>query len=115
MVIRCKNTKIFKRNDGSEFFLQSDGKDPSGVINHKYISIENHKMNGYTILSDDNLTNTPPAYDQGIANILLSKNRLQEKVQKFNGYVGYIGIENGRFVKYANIPVEERISGIKRY
>lgn len=107
--------KVFDRTDGSKFFLQVEGMQPNGAIKHKYIHIDKHVLNGYTLYSDDDLVNTPSALIPGVADILLSRRRVEEKANKFNGYVGYMGIEKGRFVKYANSNLEERISGIKRY
>ena len=109
------NTKMFIREDGSKFIIQVDRTPRQGPILHKYVEMDNHKMRGYTLYSEDDLVHVPAGYVPGVANILLSKERTKEKATKFNGYVGYLGLENGRYVKYANVETEERIAGIKRY
>ena len=115
MKARNESIKVYKRRDGSRFFLQAEKQKKDGVIRHRLVSIENQMMNGYTLYSEDDLVHVPDELKQGVADVLLNKQRLADKVSKFKGYVGYIGIENGRLVKYANIHNEERISGIKRY
>ncbi len=114
-----ENIKKFKREDGSTFFLITDGKAVNGVIPHICMYFEKTQYgmvaNGDNILSDDNLVRTPNVYSYGIANILLSKDRLAKKISRFNGYVGYIGMEKGKYIKYVNAELEEKLAGVHRF
>ena len=107
----------FERKDGSSFLLISSGQIKDNVITHKYIDISKEKdgmcLNGCNITSDHNLIHEPIEMREGIANTLLSKKRVEEKIHKFNGYVGYPGMENNRFVKYYNEQIEQQM-GINR-
>ena len=107
----------YKRDDGSEFLLITSGKIVNNLIGHKYIEINKEKdgtyLDGETLNSDKNLVQEPDTMRKGIANILLSKSRIIDKINRFNGYVGYPGMENGRFVKFYNEEVERQM-GINR-
>ena len=119
MKLLNNNTKIYKRKDGSTFFLSTGGISNKGVIPHKYVSFkytpEGVILEGEILKSDENLLAAASILQDGIANVLLSTDRVKQKADKFNGYVGYIGMEKGRYVKYASSDIEQAISGIKRF
>lgn len=109
------NCEVFKRKDGSSFILRAADVKERNVISHDYITFENQSIITIDkIYSDDNLADTPKGYKDGIANILLSKQRVKSKIDNFRGYVGYLGYERGKFQKYYSYENERAIAGIVR-
>ena len=107
--------KLFTRADGSCFLVKSIRRSTRGTIEQQYIDFEKKHLYGYTIFSEDDLTKISKEHEFGVANYLLSKARVKEKATKFNGYIGFIELTNGRFKKYVNVETEEQIAGVKRY
>lgn len=86
------NFKSFERKNGSRLFLINFGKYKN--LN-KYLCIELPNKNEVRIsriFSESRLENLGPENDYIIANGLLSSERLDRKINMFNGYVGYVGL-----------------------
>lgn len=113
------NCIFYYRDDGTSFFLRkSDETIDPHVIGHDYLSFDDSlegKVVSTKLYSEDNLIIISRGLREGVANVLLSRRRVSEKAARFKGYVGYIGMEKGRFQKYSVAETEERISGIRRF
>ena len=108
------NFRKYQRDDGTVFFLDTDGRQHDGLVWHNYTTIEK-TANGYLahrtiIKSEDNLLQYTGEKEQVMTNLLLSENRVKTKTDKFDGYIGYVGIENGSYRKHSNVLMEEKMS-----
>ena len=86
------NTISMVRNDGTSFLLIATGNSSNGI--NEYLYIEYNKSNNtidikriysemdFIYLSDEEV--------KDVANDLLSRKRIKEKVANYNGYVGYM-------------------------
>jgi hypothetical protein len=59
-----------------------------------YIESQDGTIRIMRIYSEAMLDRLDAQYDFSIANHLLSRERLTRKIRQFNGYVGYVGIDN---------------------
>ena len=113
-----ENVLIYSRQDGTSFMLRTSGIVKNNVIEHDYMSFDDvlgdRVLSMNKILSEDNLVTIPNGLRPGVANILLSRSRVKEKVNRFKGYVGYISLVNGRYQKSYSEENERRISGVVR-
>lgn len=91
-----KKFSRYTREDGSNFLVCFSN---SNVINDikSYILIEPYTTEGKTVLirskiySENDLVNLKsPKYKKSIANELLNRERLKNRIDNYNGYVGYI-------------------------
>ena len=118
--LKKHNDKIglFRRSDGTLFCLRTNGKVTINSVTHSYMDFEKKDdgmyINASAIISDVNLLEINTFIVQKTADILLSKKRVEDKINKYNGYVGYPEYENGEFKKYVSSSLEETIAGITR-
>lgn len=103
--------KSFKRDDGSNFILVRQNQ-VKGL--NKYLIIQPDKdcVKISYIYSDMNLINHGEKMDKLIANELLSEERLKKKINRFNGYVGYIGQNAQRY--YDDVFEQKELNIIDR-
>ena len=107
----------YKRQDGSNFIICKTKSDLPGGVS-EYAVIEPAIVNGKkvlkrsTILSETSLDEElKPEYKSVVADRLLSRERLERKLSRFNGYVGFVGRDS--YVYYNNEFEREKL-GIKR-
>lgn len=111
------NCIVYYRDDGTSFMVRATGRINRNLTAHDYISfndLDANKISINKIVSEDNLARVPSGLREGIANILLSRRRVYEKTRRFKGYVGYLGMEKGRYQKYYNPDNEKLIAGFTR-
>lgn len=106
------NTVSMIRNDGTSFLLIATGNSSNGI--NEYLYIEYNKSNNtidikriysemdFIYLSDEEI--------KDVANDLLSRKRIKEKVANYNGYVGYM-VDSRRCYR---AKFEERVLNIYR-
>lgn len=106
------NTVSMIRNDGTSFLLIATGNSSNGI--NEYLYIEYNKSNNtidikriysemdFIYLSDEEV--------KDVANDLLSRKRIKEKVANYNGYVGYM-VDSRRCYR---AKFEERVLNIYR-
>ena len=106
------NTVSMIRNDGTSFLLIATGNSSNGI--NEYLYIEYNKSNNtidikriysemdFIYLSDEEV--------KDVANDLLSRKRIKEKVANYNGYVGYM-MDSRRCYR---AKFEERVLNIYR-
>ena len=86
------NYKKFVRSDGSIFILiYVSSKDNLNKFYYFEPQDGKNQVRGTRIYSELRLDALSENYDYTIANGLLSRERLQRKINNFNGYVGYFG------------------------
>lgn len=99
---------VFTREDGSQFVLVPIEKDNLDNL-YQYLYIDKYSedsFRGAKLTSEmdiDSIIVKEPSMKADIANSLLNPNRVNDKIYKFNGYVGYL--ENGE--KKTNIKFEQ--------
>lgn len=103
--------KTFKRDDGSQFILIKGPVDSSGVHEYTVVMQFDEGVKIGKIYSEQDLLSLPNNYDDLIANELLSRKSLNNKIVNFKGYVGYIGKDNK--VHY-NEELEQKKFKVKR-
>lgn len=114
-----KRFKTYRRNDGSSFVVL---RTKTGLKNglNEYYCIEPCIRDGQlvlkreTILSESDLISDEPDFKYFVANYLISRERLQRKVDHFNGYVGYLGRNsqvyyNSQFER-EELGIQERVA-----
>lgn len=91
-----------------------------GVSHYKYVDfvLDNNgkpQVRHYSIYSENELVgvNSIKGKD-AVANLLLTQNRLQEKVDKVGGYVGYVKKDGQGFTKYYDPQKELEIGKFVR-
>ena len=99
----------FVRQDGSSFLLIPTNKFCKGVWEYLYVEYSlNSKIVSFTkIFSEMDLLIPYKDIRYNIANNLLSKNRVKNKINNYNGYVGYVVPNDNR--KYYNVDFEENV------
>lgn len=111
------NTPFFKEDGLLNTFIRSDGTSflvfPTGVSDKKiieYVVIEcsNNLFAATRIYSEMDLITDDEILRNNIANNLLSKERLKDKIRNFNGYVGYVVKNN--FTRYYDEEIEESLN-----
>jgi len=104
-----KNTREYIRSDYSKFFIRNTNNKKNDINEYCYFDIVNDGNDKIVrrgiILSEMDLLN---AQNNEVANILLSKDRLRRKILFYNGYVGYVHLNQ----RYYNPDFEETL-GIK--
>lgn len=88
------NIKRFVRKDGSVFYIVHTGS-YKNLNKFYYFELRESSVHGCSIYSETRLDLLPSEYHYDIANGLLSQERVKRKIEKFNGYVGYIGQNKG--------------------
>lgn len=106
-----QNYKCFIRNDGTSFCLMKADNNVKGL--NKFIILEHkkRKLTASYIFSEKPLVDMSTQYDDVIANGLLNSSRVRRKIEQFNGYVGYFGIDKNI---YYNSNVEKNLNIIDR-
>ena len=84
--------KQFIRNDNTSFIIiKSNTEKYKGTNKYFIIEPRENYFCASTIYTETELHKLPLEFDTTIANGLLGKDRLKEKIKNYNGYVGYIG------------------------
>jgi hypothetical protein len=87
-------SNVFTRDDGSSFALIPVGKRIDGRGQFLYIDkYKSHYFRGARVISEMTLSEkelNDPSVRNDIANILLTQERINEKIEHFNGYVGAV-------------------------
>ena len=104
------DSKSFYRKDGTQFLIIYTG-DKSNLKNFTVIEGSKSGVLIGKMFSEQNLAKLPESFDQIIANKLLSKERLKRKMNDFNGYVGYIGLN--RSIYYSEQIEQEKLNVIR--
>lgn len=97
----------YVRKDKSVFTIIPTGNVKYGINEYLYIEyLPNTKKIRYTsIFSEMDLVSYDENVRNDIANILLSKDRVYDKINNYNGYVGYVKNNS----KYYNLYIEQNI------
>lgn len=106
------NTVSMIRNDGTSFLLIATGNSSNDI--NEYLYVEYNKSNNTIdikrIYSEMDFIYLSDEERKDVANDLLSRKRINEKVANYNGYVGYM--MNNR--RYYRAKFEERVLNIYR-
>lgn len=106
------NTVSMIRNDGTSFLLIATGNSSNGI--NEYLYIEYNKANNTIdikrIYSEMDFIYLSSEEIKDVANDLLSRKRIKEKVANYNGYVGYM-MDSRRCYR---AKFEERVLNIYR-
>lgn len=102
------------RNDGSAFLIVPTKKEKNGVYEYIYLerTREPDQVRCTRIYSESELVTMDYDLRENIANNLLSPERLKNKINNFNGYVGYV--EKGSNNRYYTQQFEEEVLNIYR-
>lgn len=109
-----KDKQLYRRKDGSEFFIKDNKVSKNGVNDYYYFDILEKDgkriLRRAVILSEMDLIHTSSLETDMIANNLLGKDRLGRKINYYHGYVGYFDAKNNMLY---NRNFEEQELGIK--
>lgn len=109
--LRTNNHRFdYERNDGSTFIILPTKV--SGNSLNEFIYVDLYKpdiLRVSKIYSEMNLLSLDPYIRSIIANSLLSSSRITQKIESYNGYVGYISQELN-YKRVANLDIEESLN-----
>lgn len=97
----------FVRKDGSTFLLLPTGKSNDKIIEYVIVECSPKVLSATTIYSEMDLLTDDQILRCNIADNLLSRERLRNKINNFNGYVGYVVKNSG---VYYNKDIEEELN-----
>lgn len=115
LVCQAYQSMTYVRNDGSSFLILPSNKYLNGVFEYLYIEYNKDKneIMVHRIYSEmNNLVTSDYELRDNIANNLLLRSRLNNKIINFNGYVGYIKKNSNQ--RYYNQNFEENILNVHR-
>ena len=113
-----KHLSRYTRDDGSNFILCQTNKKLNGGVK-EYFLIEPSTINGRkvlkrcSIISENDLINNKDAtFKHNVANHLLSQDRVDRKVNHYNGYVGFVSgntVYYNRQFETENLGIQNRL------
>lgn len=104
----------FKRNDNTSFMVIPTGKYDKGLYEYIYLEYDykTKEIRHTNIYSESRFITFDKNMRANIANNLLSRERVRNKINNYNGYVGYVIVDSTS--RYYNPNVEENILNIYR-